>query len=254
MGSETGERHHPEPPAGLVRYRLAFRAKTVTNGRHDGAGVALDHAFIQSGEDGRKSFPEIVSICLWPYSQEEEPYLGRCDIRFGDGTFLMVTSDKPYDVAKTERDKAYVQFVHELHGPPGRREPGTDRVPGRHAARKDGRGRHHRLLLALWANRILATQCRVFSRFAVVAWPWHACVGGLRPRRLGRVAARTQTICAGSLATHGAAVAPRRSHPTQEVAADGRCNRGLCAALLAYLGVASTRGRSWDPCRWKLAT
>jgi hypothetical protein len=114
VGSETGERHHPEPPAGLVRYRLAFRAKTVT-GRLDGAGVALDHAFIQWGKDGRKSFPEIASICLWPYSGGDEPDWGRCDIRFSDGTFLMVTSDKPYDVVKTERDKAYAQFLHELH-------------------------------------------------------------------------------------------------------------------------------------------
>jgi hypothetical protein len=115
VSSETVERHHAEPPAGLVRYRLAFRAKTVANARHNGVGVALDHAFIQWGEAGGKSFHEVASICLWPYHKSDEPDWGRCDISFSDGTFLTVTSDKPYDVVKTERDKAYTQFLHELH-------------------------------------------------------------------------------------------------------------------------------------------
>jgi hypothetical protein len=115
MGSEAVERQLAEPPAGLVRYRLAFRAKTAANARHDGVGVALDNAFIQWGEDGRKSFHEIPSICLWPYTISDGAEGGRCDIRFSDGTFLMITSDKPYAVNRTERDKAYAQFVHELH-------------------------------------------------------------------------------------------------------------------------------------------
>ena len=172
MGSETVDRHHAEPPAGLVPYRLAFRANTVANARNNGVGVALDHACIRWGEDGQKSFHEIASICLWPYSTEEEPYLGRCDIRFGDGTFLKVTSDRPYDLAVTERDKAYVQFVHELHA----------RLDGESRARiefQDGMPRVKMVVGVIIVFSLLCGPTAFLLLNAALGLPWSLGLGAL---------------------------------------------------------------------------